>query len=212
MIRAGYSLWQFPAVLKSEAWYLLFLTGLRFDLALIGGLLLVPVILAPILGMIGVTRLISKSLLIIWLMFALGFILITEFVTPYFILENGVRPDLAILAVTDEPIISAMGFVSKHFVPALIGLLLIVMIFLAYGHRLEVSRLLRYRLSVWSSLALVILGAAACLLAIRSEYDPGKAALSPNNSLITTETLINEISMNTGYKLAYSAIQPYFVK
>ena len=88
MIRAGYSLWQFPAVLKSEAWYLLFLTGLRFDLALIGGLLLVPVILAPILGMIGVTRLISKSLLIIWLMFALGFILITEFVTPYFILEK----------------------------------------------------------------------------------------------------------------------------
>ena len=212
MIRAGYGLWQFPAVVESGAWYTLFLTGLRYDLALIGGLLLVPTILGPLLGMIGVTRLISKSFLIIWLMFALGYILVTEFVTPYFILESGIRPDLAILAETDEPIIAAMGFVSKYFLPALIGILLMLMIFFAYGRRLEVTRLLAHRLSVMSSIALMILGSAICLLAIRSEYDPGKAALSPSASLISKETLINEISMNTGYKLGYSAIQPYFVK
>ena len=212
MMRAGYGLWQFPAVVESGAWYTLFLTGLRYDLALIGGLLLVPVILGPLLGMMGITRLISKSFLVIWLMFALGYILVTEFVTPYFILENGVRPDLAILAETEEPIIAGMGFASRYFVPTLIGILLIVMVFLAYGRRLEVTRLLAHRLSVASSLALVILGAAACLLAIRSEYDPGKPALSPSSSLIAKETLINEMSMNTGYKLAYSAIQPYFVK
>ncbi|MEE9335550.1 MAG: hypothetical protein V3U65_15780 [Granulosicoccaceae bacterium] len=212
MIRAGYGLWQFPAVVESEAWYTLFLTGLRYDVALIGGLLLVPVVLGPLLGMIGITRLISKSFIVIWLMFALGYILVTEFVTPYFILESGIRPDLAIIAETEEPVVAAMGFVSRHFVPALIGILLMLMIFLAYGRRLEVSRLLAHRLSVGSSLALVILGAAACLLAIRSEYDPGKPALSPGSSLIAKETLINEMSMNTGYKLAYSAIQPYFIK
>ncbi len=212
MIRAGYGLWQFPAVLESGAWYTLFLTGLRYDLALIGGLLLVPVIIGPLLGMIGITRLISKSFLVIWLLFALGYILITEFATPYFIFENGVRPDLAVLAETKEPIVAGMGFASRYSVQALIGALLVLLIFFAYGRRLEVTRLMAHRLSVASSLALVILGAAACLLAVRSEYDPGKPALSPSNSLIAKETLINEISMNTGYKVAYSAIQPYFVK
>jgi len=212
MIRAGYGLWQFPAVLESEAWYSLFLTGLRYDLALIGGLLLVPMIVGPLLGMLGVTRLIAKSFLIIWLVGALGYILVTEYITPYFILESGIRPDLAVLAVTEEPIIAAMGFVSAHFVPALIGILLMLMIFLAYARRLEITRLLAYRLSVGSSIALLILGSAVCLLAIRSEYDPGKPALSPGHSLISKQTLINEISMNTGYKIAYSTIQPYFSK
>jgi len=212
MMRAGYALWQFPSLLESKAWHNVFLTGLRYDLALIGGLLLVPVIVTPILGMMSITRLLSKSLLVIWLMLAMGYILVTELVTPYFILENGIRPDLAIFAVTEEPIIAGMGFVHRYFVQSMIAALLVFMIFVAYYRRIEVSRLLRYRLSVGSSLALVILGAALCLLAIRSEYDPGKPALSTNDSLVTKETLLNEITLNTGYKLAYSTIQPYFVK
>ncbi len=212
MVRAGYGLWQFPAVVESKAWYTLFLTGLRYDLALIGGLLLVPMIVGPLLGMIGITRLIGKSFIVIWLVGALGYILVTEYITPYFILDAGIRPDLGIIAVTEEPVIAAMGFVSGHFVPALIGILLMLMIFLAYARRLEVTRLLAHRLSVGSSIALLILGSAVCLLAIRSEYDPGKAALSLGTSLITKETLINELSLNTGYKLGYSVIAPYFSK
>ena len=98
MIRAGYSLWQFPTLLETQSWYSVLLTGLRFDLALIGALLLVPVVIGSVLGMIGVTRLIAKSLLIIWFLFALGYVLLTELMTPYFMLEKGVRPDLAVLA------------------------------------------------------------------------------------------------------------------
>jgi hypothetical protein len=212
MIRAGYSLWQFPTLLETQSWYSVLLTGLRFDLALIGALLLVPVVIGSVLGMIGVTRLIAKSLLIIWFLFALGYVLLTELMTPYFMLEKGVRPDLAVLAELENPALLATNYVTANVVPAVIAAVLVLLIFVAYVRRLEIGRLLRYRLSVWSALALLILGGAACLLAIRSEYDPGKPALSPNNSLVSTETVINEITMNTGYKMGYSAIQPYFAE
>ncbi len=211
MIRAGYCLWQFPALLESKSWYPLLLTGLRYDLALIGALLLVPLIAGTILGMIGVTRLVAKSLLIIWFLFALGYVLLTELITPYFLMNQGVRPDLAVLAELKNPALLATNYVTANVIPAVIAIVLVILIFMAYVRRLEIARLLRYRLSVWSSLALLILGSAACLLAIRSEYDPGKPALSPNHSLVSTETIINEITMNTGYKMGYSAIQPYFV-
>ncbi len=158
MARTGYALWQFPALLDSKSWLEIFVTGLRYDLALIGGLLILPVIITPFLGMLGITRLLSKSLLFIWLLFALGYVLFTELITPYFLMEQSVRPDLSTFAALKNPLLIASNFVSANVIPAVIGIILAVLIFIAFIRRLELQRLLRYRLSVGSSLALIILG------------------------------------------------------
>ena len=56
MVRAGYALWQFPAVEEAGTPVRLFLTGLRFDLSLVAGVCLAPLVLGSLLGMFDATR------------------------------------------------------------------------------------------------------------------------------------------------------------
>lgn len=212
LVRAVLSLWKFPQVVESGALVDLFVTGLRFDVALVAGMLLLPVIVVTFLGMFGVTRHIGTFLLVFWLCLCLLYVFATELVTPWFIDRQGIRPDLAILAETDNGLAEMIAQAGAQPITAAIALLLAVLIFAAFVMRLEISRLLRYRLGRPSALVLILLGGLVCVAGILSQVDPRNPPLSPTTSLISTEQTVNELAMNSGYKLAYSTLQPYGVR
>ncbi len=208
MIRAAYVLWQFPTALESGALLEIFIMGLRYDLALAGILLLPVGLLGSLLGMFNITRGLGKFIVATLLILGMLFVLLSELITPYFLIGQNVRPDLLVLSSVTDPIKMLADLWSAYMIPAVIGVVLTVLIMIAYIARLETDRLMRYRFSRLSALLLFIVAPLACVFAIYSGIYPMHAALSPTTGLLSTETVINEIALNTGYKTLYSMVQP----
>jgi len=215
--RAGYSLWQFHRFETVDGLIDLFLTGLRFDVALIASILLIPITIGTLLSMIGPLRAVARYFIMTFLVGGLALILLAEFITPLFLSEAELRPDLVMLKSLEDPLTSASALWTTMLIPSIIGLVLAVLIIIAFIGRLETSRFLQFRVSFFSGLVLIIGGGAVCILAMASSIDfaqPPMAMplpLHPSNSLVSTDTVVNELSMNTLHKFGWSigdAIKP----
>lgn len=209
MIRAAYVLWQFPKIKDSNVLIDVFVMGLRYDLALLGILMLPVLVLGCVFGMLNATRKFARVLVVLLLMLSMLFLLLTELITPSFMVEQGMRPDLSVLIAIKDPLAWLTKLWSAYMIPVILGLILVLFILVAYWARLEVSRLFRFALAPVSTIALLIVGVALCGLAIYSGIDPAQPPLSPTTGLISSETVINEIALNTGYKVLYSIVSPY---
>jgi len=82
MVRAGYALWKFPELEETQAFVPLFLQGLRFDLALIGIICLIPVVVGSLLSMTRLTRGLAKFVISAVLFAGLVVIVLLELITP----------------------------------------------------------------------------------------------------------------------------------
>ena len=204
-LRAGHALWHFPAVEESGALVQVFLQGLRFDLALVGLVCLVPVVLGSLLGMFAATRGVARALVVGFLVLGLVLVLLAELVTPWFLAEAGLRPGLQELLGLDDPVGALVGAVRAAPVVAGLGALLAVLVTIAFWARLEVSRLLRFPLARGSAVALAVLGGLACALAIWSGPDLRGGPLSPGDARITADATVNELVMNSAWKTLSTA-------
>ena len=210
MIRAGYALWQFPAIEEAGTPLSLFLTGLRFDLSLVGGVCLVPLVLGSLLGMFDATRGVAKGLVVASLVLAFVVILATELVTPHLLATDGARPTAATFA---DPVafVATLGSVAaRHPIPSAVGTLLLVLIVIAYVARMEINRFLRYRLSRPSALALALLGGGVCVLIARSGLDPREPALSLADAEVGGSPLVTQIATNSAWTTLRPLLAPLF--
>lgn len=201
--RGSYVLWQYPKVVEAKALFSVFATGTRFDLALIGMLILPTLLLGGVFGLFESTRKCAKFSVLFLLMFGLIFILLSELVTPYFLTEQGARPDWQALSSISHPSATIAELWSTYFLPMLIALAIVVLIIVAYVQRLTPKRLLRARLRPLSTFVLIVVGTGLCLLSIFSSTDFSKPPLSPSAALISTDRIVNEIALNSGFKLLY---------
>lgn len=204
LARAAYNLWQFDKVVEANVLIPSFLQGLRFDLALIGMVLAVPVFVVPLLGMFRGTRALGRAFSLAWLFLGLMLILAMELITPYFMQEQGLRPDMGVLTAIKDPVLLLSQLWSRHLIPAVIGLILMVLILIAFWNRLEPSRFLRYPVKAIPAVCLSVLGLALCVLAVRSSVDLNAPGMGPHTSLISKDAMVNEITLNSTYKSLYS--------
>jgi len=134
LTRAGYAIWHLEKFDDTGTLLSVFWMGLRFDLALIGILMAVPVFIVPLFAM------------------------------------------LRFLAI---------------------------LIFIAFTARLNSRRFLTYPVKVFPALCLSIIGLALCLYAARSSLHPLGVAMTPHSALVSGNSLVNEIALNTPYKSLY---------
>ncbi len=212
LIRAAYGLWQFPRLDETNALMPLFLQGLRFDLALIGLVCLIPVVLGSLLSMSEGTRGLAKFVITSFLMLGLLLILTLELITPWFVQNQGLRPDVALMGGIENPVAALQVVVQEHPIPLVVGLVLCALILIAFWARLEMKRFLRYRVAAPSALMLAIVGGLACVIAIWSTPDLRQPAFSPGDSLISADSTVNDMAMNSAYKTLYSAALPLLNK
>lgn len=206
VMRSAYGLWQFPKVDASGAVVGLFTQGLRFDLALIGQILIIPVVIGSLLAVTDATRGLAKFVITLFLVGGLLLILLLELVTPWFVETQGVRPDVAMLSALPEPIKTFQQIISQNVISVVIYAVLCALIIIAFWSRMEMRRFLRYRVSVPSGLTLAVLGGLACLVAIWSSPDIGQGALSPSDAQISQDATVNDLVMNSAYKSIYGFI------
>ena len=209
MTRSAYALWQFPKLEEADAFVALFVQGLRFDLAVVGIVCIIPVILGFTLAVLKATKGVAKFIVSLFLISSVLLILLLELITPFFIDKDGLRPDLALIAGVDSPAETFMTVVREQAIPLAIAVLLVVLIFSAFWARMELSRMLRYRLAALPSLLTALVGGALCLLAIWSTPDLRKPPLSPVDAQISEIDTVNDLAMNTTFKVLYSLAEPY---
>ena len=212
MLRAGFALWQFPQLEETNAFIPLFVQGLRFDLALVGIICLVPVVIGSLLSMISITRWLAKLIIWLFLFGGLVIVLVLEVITPWFIQGQGVRPDINLLKSVEAPFEAYRTVLFENTVPAAIAIVLSILILIAYGLRMELSRFLRYRVSIPAAFMTALVCWALCVLAIWSTPDIRKPAFGPGDALISTNTTINDLAMNSAYKTLYSIALPFLNK
>jgi len=216
IVRAGLSLWQFQDVQEADVLIPLFLQGLRFDLAIVGALCLVPLVIGYLFGMIGPLRPLAKFVVVIFMMAGLLFVMFAEFITPWFVHATGLRPDIDMLKSAESPLASPIAAVSSlslnSLIPLAVAAVLMLLVFLAFLSRLELARLFHFRLSIPQALLMCIIGALACVVAIWSTPDLRKPMLSNGDSLISANSTVNDLSMNSAWKILFTAAQPYIEK
>ena len=205
-IRAGYVLWQFQATADAGALVSVFVQGLRFDLALVGMLLIVPVALFSLLSMLKITRGLTKFLTGAWLMVALLFVIVAELASVWFMAFQSSRPGPAEWTAVEDPLGTLVQVLKNHPAPALIGGALCLLILIAFTRRLELNRLMTFRVGVISAFALAILGSIACLFAIWSGPVIGQKPLSVADASVSSDPMVNNIALNTGFRLLSSTV------
>jgi len=211
MMRATYALWIFPQLEQTGEFIAFFVQGLRFDLALVGMICLVPLIVGSLLSMFNATRSLASFIINLFLFGGLFLVLLLELLTPWFVQTQGLRPDPSMLAAVDAPLDTAKTVLTEHAIPAVVALVLSALIMFAFWSRLEVRRFLRFRLSVPSAFISALVGGALCVLAIWSTPVPDVRfeALSPADAQISEDATVNDLTMNTAGKFAYSLLEPY---
>jgi len=214
MMRAGLSLWQFHVFESADDFINLFLTGLRFDVALVACVLFIPITLGTFIAMIPPLRAVARYLILFILLVGLIVILLAEYITPYFIAINGLRPDIPTITGIANPVLVIANLWSDQLIPAVVGLVLLILIIIAFVRRLEMDRFLRFPVSILSGLALIIFGGAICALAIVSNVDFIRenpqipVPLHPSAAVQSINALANELSLNTAYKMGWSLVPP----
>lgn len=208
MVRAGYALWQFPHLEETEAFVPLFVQGLRFDLALIGMICLVPVVIGSLLSMMTFTRWLAKFVITLFLFGGLFVILLLEMITPWFIHTQGVRPDMNLVGAIEAPLEIIRTIFTQNTLPAVIGVVFCLLVLIAYIARMELARFLRYRTAVPASLLMSLIAGVLCVVAIWSTPDVRKAPLGPGDALISANTTVNDLAMNSAYKTFHSIALP----
>jgi len=210
LMRATYALWIFPQLEQTGEFIAFFVQGLRFDLALIGMICLLPLVIGSLLSMFNSTRSVASFIINLFLFGGLFIILVLEMITPWFVQSQGVRPDPSVLAGVEAPVSTAKAVLTEHVIPAVVALVLSALILFAFWSRLEVRRFLRFRVSVPSALISALIGGVLCVLAIWSTPMPDVRlqALNIGDAQISEDTTVNELTMNTAGKFAYTMIEP----
>lgn len=207
MLRAIYVLWSFPAVTDADALINVFVQGLRYDLALIGALLLVPVVIGTFLSMFNPTRGLGRFLVVLWLMLAVVFLLVTELLTPWFMVTEGVRPGLTEWLGVPASINAMLQLPRDYPIPAALAGLLCLLVFVAFWQRLENSRLLRFPIRKDGGFLLILFGGVLCAGAAWSGIIAGdqpidaRAAATTDGPTTDVQQSVNELTMNSGYTL-----------
>lgn len=208
LLRAAYALWQISGVDEPVSILPLFVQGLRFDLALIGILSAVPLVFGTLLATSVQTRALARMLITGCMLAGLLLVMLTEMVTPWFLQTRGLRPDLQLLIGVEQPVQTLSHLLSEHQVPVVITLILCLLILAAFWGRLDLAVFLKRRLSVPGALLLSVVGGALCIMAIRSNTDLSATSLSPADAMISSNPTINDLTMNSAYKLLYSIVVP----
>ncbi len=206
LARAGYMLWQLVRYDETATMLSSFVTGFRFDLAMLGIVLALPVFVVPLLAMFRPILPIARFLSLAWMLLVFLAIVLLELVTPYTLQESGLRPDVSVLTELGNPVDVLAKLWTSYIIPAVIGVFLATLIYAAFWARLDMPRFLRHPIKAIPAICLSIIGLALCLFAATSSINPTESVLTPHASLISADSVVNEIAGNSLYKTLYGLL------
>lgn len=195
--RLALMLWQWPRVVAAGDPLWLLLQGVRADLIVLSLLLVVPVLLAPLLGL---SRHWQK-LQYLWCVSALGLLIFIELSTPSFIAQYDTRPNRLYIEYLQYPK-EVFATLWHGFRGALLlgtGLTFLLIWLSARVLRRLGAVQQPNRNILWAGWPLVVL---LLFIAIRStsQHRPANPALFA----ITADAMVNSLVISSGYSVLYA--------
>lgn len=196
--RLGLVAWQWPRVAATAILGQILVQGVRADLILLGYLIAVPLVLAPLLAY-RKTRRVWQLLTVSWTTFALILIVFMEVATPQFIMQYDVRPNRLFIEYLSYPA-EVMGTLWNGFRIALVvGLAFTVALGVTIYKLLRASSA---NLSLWGPVKLLLIWPLVVLLVafqIRSTlaHRPANPALFA----LTGDAMVNSLIINSPYSV-----------
>jgi phosphoglycerol transferase MdoB-like AlkP superfamily enzyme len=201
--RLGLFIWQWQRVEQSSSnagWLLL--QGVRADLILVGLMLLVPMLLAPVLARRSALH-VWQVFTLSWVMLMLALLLLVELSTPAFLLQYDVRPNRLYLEYLKYPkeVFSTLwhGF-RLPLVAGTTGTLLLLFGAYRYLRRGLVTVRCDCNKTLWLSWPLLLF---LVFVAIRSttQHRPANPAIFA----ITSDAMVNSLVVSSPYSVLYAA-------
>jgi phosphoglycerol transferase MdoB-like AlkP superfamily enzyme len=203
--RLGISIWQADRVSDANGWWRIFASGLRVDIASICYLFVLPSLIFSFLSGDHIIGKISTLGLRVWITLGLWFVVYMEVATPAFIIEYDLRPNRLFIEYLIYPkeVFSMlwMGYKTELF----IGLFASVLT-LTFGWKLSraITTELTYPKWYWRPIiGLIVI--AISLMGARSTL--GHRPLNPAMVAFASDPLINDLTLNSSYSLAFAAKQ-----
>jgi phosphoglycerol transferase MdoB-like AlkP superfamily enzyme len=198
------ALW-WPRVEGAHALGFIASQGLRFDLVLVGMVLIPPLLLMPLLASTSILLPLWKNLLSIYVPLVIMCVLFMELSTVSFAEQFDARPNILFFEYFEYPkeILSTLW--GAYRAQVLIGVPVVFAVGFGvwhYVHRLlETAQPVSLLVVVPASIALALISG----LCARSTLD--HRPVNPSTVARTTDALINELALNSTYTVAYAAYE-----
>jgi phosphoglycerol transferase MdoB-like AlkP superfamily enzyme len=197
--------WQWQRVSDADMVASVFLQGLRFDLVLLGIVLLIPVLLFPLLA--SHRRLVPlwRGFLVIYFSAALLVITFMEFSTPSFVDQFDSRPNILFVEYLEYPREVAATLWAAYKLPLLFAM--------AFVTAFTVINVRQFRKIVrpvmptgfLPALALTPLLLIVCVAMVRSTTD--HRPVNPSTVALSTDPLANDLALNSTYTVLYAVYE-----
>ena len=199
--RLALMMWQWERVQPAGDLGWMLLQGVRADLILLGLLIAIPVLLAPLLA---ISRWATawRSFSYIWCLIALTLLIFIELSTPSFLLQYDVRPNRLYIEYLKYPKEVFSTLWHGFRVPLLLGsALTVALVWLAARRLRRVAQLQRpaHNKTLWLTWPLVVV---LVFISIRSttQHRPANPALFA----ITPDAMVNSLIISSGYSVLYA--------
>jgi phosphoglycerol transferase MdoB-like AlkP superfamily enzyme len=203
--RLGLVLWQLERVIDADMLGTVFLQGLRFDLVLLGVVLMPPVLAMTLFATSEGMLRIGRPLLAAYFLTCLAAALFLELATPSFIDQFDSRPNRLFVEYLIYPkeigstLVAAYGY-------QLLGAAVLLTAAVTLLHRWLRPALRATRpVHVVTALAAAPLLFVLCVAAGRSTLD--HRAVNPSTVAISTDPMVNDLALNSAYSVLYAVVE-----
>jgi len=194
--------WQYERVLDADGIFFILQQGIRFDLVVLGMLLILPAVIAPLISLIGPALPAWSLALRVYLVSCFAVLLFMELATPPFIDQFDLRPNYLFVEYLKYPkeVLSTLWGAYKVAV--------IASVLITLGSAYALNRLLkRYQpghapVHWLAALVMAPLALLLCFGMARSTLD--HRAVNPSTVAFSSDPLINTLALTSTYTVAYA--------
>ncbi|OGT22266.1 MAG: hypothetical protein A2V90_07460 [Gammaproteobacteria bacterium RBG_16_57_12] len=202
LTRLGLVAWQLERVQEADGLGFIFLQGLRFDLVLLGMILLIPATLTPLMA-INVRLLgLWKRLMCVYLTVWVIIIVFMEVSTPSFINQYDSRPNYIFVEYLQHYKEVASTLIAQYPLQLLLAGIVVPLAAVSFYRYMKRTWLLEAPLHWPYALALMPVILITCAMMVRSSL--GHRPVNPSTVAISPDGMVNDLALNSTYTVAYA--------
>ena len=197
--------WQYPRVEAVDGLWYIMLQGIRFDMVMLGIVLVLPLSLTPVMSVSERGARVWRIILLAYLLWCFGVFVFIEAATPSFINQYDLRPNIWFIEYLKYPR-EVFSTLYKAYGPQLAGAILLT-IAMVYGlYRISRRDLEAvFRINVLTALLALPLLLLVSVAMVRSTLD--HRPVNPATVAFSSDPLVNTLPMNSSYTVFYAATQ-----
>lgn len=197
--------WQYPRVAASDGLHYILLQGIRFDLVILGIVLVVPLMITPLAHINGQLGGIWKRLMLIYLVSCFAMFVFTEAATPSFINQYDLRPNVWFIEYLKYPDEVFSTLLKAYKLSLFFAILATIIASYFLYDRLHKSNSTTETTKWYVAIISVPIIFLLCVAVVRSTFD--HRAVNPSTVSFSNDPLVNTLPMSSSYTVLYAAYQ-----